>query len=372
MKTVLISHNPIPTSTIGSWKRIFSDLNEKEKRLFDYIICPIESNQNISKKHLNIKPCFLQRIKIVNKLFPNIRFYWYLKNVLHLLDKEDKLVLNIVDNVGVLLSIDKILTKRGVRDRVKIIFHQRGFDYHLNSIKKNRFYKAIDHLILQTKSSYNYQISNTHDISCKISIVGNGVNSSVFNVPSPTLKNDLKIKLGFDPDKFYFLWLSQDRKKKGLHIILDAWKTIVNKYDNVELVVIGAKQEVLGKGIRYIGRLPNNEVSNYYKALDFYLFSSLCHEGFSLSLTEALKCGTFCIASNIDPVGEILKGGNYGQLVDVPNSPESWIRGIENALHIFINNGKVNPYIKNIPEMEYDIEVWVNKISEIIKRERYN
>ena len=73
----------------------------------------------------------------------------------------------------------------------------------------------------------------------------------------------------------------------------------------------------------------------------FYLFSTLWQEGFGLSLLEALKCGDYCIASNMGAVSEVLNEGKYGKLIDCPHFVNSWVEAILESLDEYVNNYKL-------------------------------
>ena len=164
------------------------------------------------------------------------------------------------------------------------------------------------------------------------------------------------------------MWCSQDRKKKGLEIILQAWEELlkVTTY-KIELLVIGTNKVIDLKCVRVIGKVPNNELNKYLQISDFYLFSTLCQEGFGLSLLEALKCGNYCIASNMGAVSEVLNEGKYGKLIDCPHFVNSWVEAILESLDEYVNNQQVNPYLKNVPSNLYDIVLWNDGLKNIIK-----
>ncbi|WP_299522934.1 glycosyltransferase family 4 protein [Winogradskyella sp.] len=368
MKHVLISHNSIPTATIGSWKRMLTDLESLDKTIFDYIVCPLESPSMITKKHMHVNG--YRKSRVLNKLFSNYRFKNYTNALKSIISIEKQLLITIVDNVGILLAVDAFLKKTDLRNQVQIVFLQRGFDYQLSINKKALFYQSIDLLVVLTKASYKKQLSGVHALPCRVVQLYNGVSSEMF-FPIPKEQKKLLLeKYKLASNTYYFLWVSQDRKKKGLHIILNAWKTLVKKYNNIELLVIGTKAYDSIPNVRYLGKIPNDKLPEYYQLTDFYLFSTLCHEGFGLSLAEALKSGAYCLVSDIDPMPEILSEGKYGQLVGMPNSEESWVNAIEGALKKYQSNNNVNPYLKDIPSKLYDFNRWCKAIAAIYKKEK--
>jgi glycosyltransferase involved in cell wall biosynthesis len=152
--------------------------------------------------------------------------------------------------------------------------------------------------------------------------------------------------------------------KKGLSIVLKAWGKIIENRKDVELLIIGTHKEIKGKQITWFERRKNSDLAEYYQATNFYLFSSLCHEGHPLSLTEALKSGAKCLASDIDPISEVLHNGDLGYLVKNPHFIESWT----NAIHDVLNN-EVN-FNKNETDLNklYDNEKWINSFKEILNK----
>lgn len=369
VKVVLISHLGLPYKGIGSWTTRFSYIIAKKFQPIDYIICAEETLINPIN---SIKYLFADEPKYfkhkISKIIKHYQYLDYWKQLKKILSQEDKLIVKIIDNVKILQAIDFYSRKEGIRNRIKIIFFHHGYHYFLAPVELEKFYNMIDDLVLLTKSAYDYQIEQTHAISCEVTHIYSGINSKIFKRVSLDEKNFLKSKLGFKEDKIYFLWLSQDRPKKGLHIILKAWSELSRKYSNIELLVIGTRNEIKGKQIRSLGRIPNNQLAPYYQVSDFYLFSTLCHEGQSMSLPEAIKCGSVCIASNIDPIAEVMGEGRYGRMVDTPNTPKQWVDIISEEIEKYEQNNRVNPYLRHIPENIYDLDEWCENINKLVEK----
>jgi L-malate glycosyltransferase len=102
---------------------------------------------------------------------------------------------------------------------------------------------------------------------------------------------------------------------------------------------------VLGKieGVHYFGRIPNDKLPEYLQTTDCYLFPTLWHEGFGMSLIEALHCGNYCIASSIGGVPEVLQYGKLGKLIVNPHFVKEW----EQAMMEFIENQISLPVISS-------------------------
>lgn len=356
-------HFGIPSNVIGSWNLMLTDLIEK-KDLFDYIITP-KPTKVILEKNRIVKDKTDLYTKIAIKKFPYLAYkqYWFvLKKVMNNIGEEN-IVINIVDNVNLLLSIDFYLKKFKRRNQVKINYFLHGYSIECNNEKKIKIYNAIDHLVLLSEKSYLYQLEKAHTIPCQVSVLRNGVDSSRFKKINLTEKQQLRKKLNFSIDKTYFLWVSQDRPKKGLSIVLKAWEKIIEKRTNIELLIIGTEKKIDIRQVTTVGRVDNKVLHEYYQIGDYYIFSTLCHEGHPLSLTEAIKSGLTCICSNIDPISEIVHEGDLAILVDKPNFVSSWVEAIERIL----NDEKLIDLHEDELNKLYDYGDWFDNFEKLIK-----
>jgi glycosyltransferase involved in cell wall biosynthesis len=208
-----------------------------------------------------------------------------------------------------------------------------------------------------------------HSLPVKVSVLYNGVNSSLFYKLDYSSKFQLKSKLGLD-EKIVFLWIASDRPKKGLSIIIDAWKeSKLFQNEKYVLKIIGTPYAKSDSNIDILGEIQHSILPIYYQSSDYYLFSTLCHEGFPLSLTEALKCGLTCFVSDISPLREVIQNGKYAYLVSRPNMPCSWKFYFnliaEESLQL------VNIEKENLDRV-YDLDDWCNNMEIILNNEKNN
>ncbi|MCH3884987.1 glycosyltransferase family 4 protein [Tenacibaculum aquimarinum] len=211
-----------------------------------------------------------------------------------------------------------------------------------------------------TQKSYNLFKDYYAVTPCTFSVLHNGVNSNQFFI-----KYKLPIQ---SKEKLIFTWCSQDRPKKGLDFILKVWKILIKKHTNIELQIIGTNRKIDVLKTKVIGRIPNKELPKYLQNSDFYLFPTLCHEGFGLSLVEALKCGCYCIASNYGGVSEVLQDGKYGKLINNPNFIDEWVIEIDKSIEEYKSNNYQNPYIESYPKRLYDLEDWSTNMNTLINK----
>jgi len=150
-----------------------------------------------------------------------------------------------------------------------------------------------------------------------ISTIYNGVNHAVFNVPE---------EKHTDHSTKTILYVGNLKVKKGCLDLFEAVNEIDSRdSDSYELVYIGdgpcgviikEKSRVLddNKKVILLGRLPHNEIVDWYKKADLLCLPSY-NEGVPNVVLEAMACGLPVIATNVGGIPEVLPE-SCGQLVD--------------------------------------------------------
>ncbi len=92
-------------------------------------------------------------------------------------------------------------------------------------------------------------------------------------------------------------------------------------------------------------------------------------EGFGIVLIEALKCGSYCIASDNGGIPEVLNHGKYGDLVKQPNFIEAWVDVINTAFHKLKVENKRNDF-----EMteKFELKDWCKSLNSFISDAKRN
>lgn len=366
-KTVLISQFPLPYSQIGSWPKLFDYyFNENSFIEITDIVCHSLAESLLYpnvKYHIVNNDLFLKlESKITRK-----RHQSYVNKAVAILKKSaDSVIFLIIDNYGLLFEFNTYLEKSGLRKKAQIIFFIHGYSYFFDPSRLEKFYGSINKMVFLTEKSYQFDLNRTHSISSKVSILPNGVDLKKFFQLDTINKDQHKSEFSLI-GKTIFLWCANERPKKGLHVLLDAWyKSSLYKNEQFELLIIGTQKIGSQYNIRFLGRIPNHNLPQYYQISDYYLFTTLSHEGFPLSLTEAIACGLKCIVSQIDPLPDIFSKFGHVNFVATPHTIESWVNKLE-----MIADGELQwqEYNEALIKSELSLEVWCHRLNNIILSE---
>lgn len=355
-KVILVSQLPLPFSKIGSWTTLYKNYICSDFNQIDYIVCEPPSEVFNNVKYSFVKNNLITKIY---RKFTDKRYLSYTRALGKIVNNEEKYIIQIVDNFGIVKHIVTLLEKMKIQDNCHIQFFYHGYPPFLVHQKSDVFFESIDEMILLTYLSYQEHKKYYKSLPCKIEILHNGIDNKRFYKLDESNKALYKKRFNVS-DKKIFVWCSQDRPKKGLHIILEAWKKVYKKQKNIELWIIGCELKFEQEGVAYFGKIPNDELPKYYQVADCYLFSTLCHEGFGLSLTEALHCGCYCIASSMGGVPEVLQYGKLGKLIVNPHFVSEW----EVAIEEFLNKPLS---FEMVPNNLYSAESWNAGMNAIIE-----
>ena len=151
----------------------------------------------------------------------------------------------------------------------------------------------------------------------KIVVIPNGIDLTMFTGHSN------KLLLQGDPS---ILFLGYPGRMKGVDILLQAIASLKSELPDMRLHLVGWAQESsdqemvnklgIEKFVVFHGGVSHKMVPLYFRSADICVFPSR-HEGFPLTVLEAMASGTPIIASNIDIFRDVLNEGERGLLFDL-------------------------------------------------------
>ena len=344
---------------------MYNTLLKSKNHHFDYIICP-EPKVRVESVVYSFVKTTENKGKLVSRLInKNTKHQTYINALKEIIEPDCKYVIQVIDNNGLVCAIAKHLEKHFNRNDFYIQYCYHGFLPIENTLKAKRLFKVVDEIVFITAESYKAFLSAYDEITFKARVIHNGIDLKKFKTISDSEKQKLRSSHNILQESFVFIWCSHDRPKKGLHIIIDAFKELQKQSAiKIELLVIGIKREIDHPGITSIGHIPNDDIVKYYQMADVFLFPSLWQEGFGIVLAEALHCGCYTIASNRGGIKEVLEDGKYGVLIDKPNMVTEWVDAMQEAIRDCTENG--NSFKGKLPKDLYSLKNWSEQLNTAI------
>jgi glycosyltransferase involved in cell wall biosynthesis len=149
----------------------------------------------------------------------------------------------------------------------------------------------------------------------RVHVVANATDEAVFTADGPAAEGDYVLALGTLEPRKNLARLAQATRRLG-----------------VELRLVGAsgwgRVDLDGAGVRWLGRLPDDEVAALYRGALCFAYPSL-YEGFGIPVLEAMRCGAPVVTSAGSAMEEV--AGSAAELVD-PLDPEAIADGISRAI----------------------------------------
>lgn len=142
-------------------------------------------------------------------------------------------------------------------------------------------------------------------------IIANGINLEEFN---PNIKGYKK----FDDEKINILFVGRIEERKGLVYLLEAYKILQEKHDNLRLIIIGdgplkkdCERFVKCSGLKDVvfeGQIEDGAIAKYFNSSHIFCSPAIFGESFGIVLLEAMACKKpVCGFSNLG-YKELLEG----------------------------------------------------------------
>jgi phosphatidylinositol alpha-mannosyltransferase len=119
-----------------------------------------------------------------------------------------------------------------------------------------------------------------------------------------------------------------DEPRKGMDVLLDALPKVVERFANLQLLVVGHGDEDqlrsqaggLVEHIRFLGQVDDAKKASAMRSADIYCAPNTGGESFGIVLVEAMAAGAPVVAGDLDAFRRVLRDGELGRLVPVGDS----------------------------------------------------
>lgn len=269
-----------------------------------------------------------------------LRFYFFSILKLNKFINENKIT--IVSAKDPISALNPIILKILFRKQIKVIIENHGnFKKQLLEQRDSFFisnfifltefivkfvFKHVD--LLRGVNEQNSNYFKKYNSNLKIYNFPAWIDSSIFSIENEEPRKDL-------------LFVGNIIKRKGVYFLVHALSTYLSENENVQLKIIGKKEDQLyyekivdfinknnlQESIVFLDEITHIEIAKYMNSSKILLMASTS-EGLPRVLIEAGFCGLPSIASNIDGIQDpfFLKGGT---LIYELNSQNELVKNVE-------------------------------------------
>lgn len=175
----------------------------------------------------------------------------------------------------------------------------------------------------------------------------------IFNLP-PTWKILRRVPKNIADDKIILFAPARLYEEKGIHILLDALKQIIELgNEDITLIIAGDgpyRKELeklcdnldIRKYVKFVGKVSYDEIRELYSSCDIVVSPSIYNEPFGRVALEAMHSGKPVIASKIGGIPDVVQDNISGILVSPKNSKE-----LANAIRRLISNEELRKSMGN-------------------------
>lgn len=205
-------------------------------------------------------------------------------------------------------------------------------------------YKLTNYLEIRTALKANNVVAISEGI--KQELVANGIRGEkIFVVPngvdtrkfSPTAKSERIIKKYSLRNCKVLGFIGTIRKIEGLRLVVEILSEIISQIPGLKLLLVGggdeidalkqlAKKYFLEKHIVFTGRVPHEEVLEYYSVMDILLYprvnAKVNHMVTALKPLEALSLEKAVLASDVGGMQELVVKDRTGLLFECDNKKD--------------------------------------------------
>jgi L-malate glycosyltransferase len=204
-------------------------------------------------------------------------------------------------------TLPAVLIGKLFNKRIIINYHSGEAQGHLEKSKRfiKKVFRNVERVVVP--SMYLKDIFGNYGI--KVDVVHNIVETQNF----PFLKRDL-----FKPT---FIIARNLEKIYNIECAIKAFKLIQNHFKFAQLTIAGdgKEREYLKKlvvhlginNVEFVGQIEQNEISKYYREVDFMLNSSNI-DNMPMSILEAFSSGIPIISTNAGGIGYMISNWNTG------------------------------------------------------------
>lgn len=251
--------------------------------------------------------------------FPELLFSPQLAELREMLEREKFDLFHLHEPLFPSLPALVLLFSRGINVGTFHSFESGGFAYSLFKPFFKQWFEKLDGRIAVSKPACDFI---TRFFPGDYRIIPNGVDTSLFSPSAPPMSF-------FRDHKLNILFVGRMDKRKGLDLLLGAFRRVKERIPRSRLIIVGSgtrrqreRYERLAGRYRlqdvvFIrGPVPYLELPRWYNTADVFCSPAREKESFGIVLLEAMACGKPVVATSIEGYKYLVEEGKEGLLVE--------------------------------------------------------
>jgi glycosyltransferase involved in cell wall biosynthesis len=264
--------------------------------------------------------------------------------------------------------VAKVVTIHGVLDQWAVR-QSRWKKQLMDALLQKRFLNRADliHLISpDEEADLHRYLGHKHP---RALFIPNGIDTADFATPpDPT---PFRNRLGLAPGQPIVLFMSRLHVKKGLGLLLPAFRQLLARHPTARLVIAGPndgyqptveafiREHHLSEHVQLVGMLTGDDKKAALAAADAFVLPSYS-EGFSIAVLEAMAAGVACVVSDRVGFGEVIREKQAACLTDTT------VDSLQANLDRVLSDGTFRSQIahtgQTLVQQRYDIRAVANNL----------
>ena len=207
-------------------------------------------------------------------------------------------------------------------------------------------------------------------VKAPIAVVPTGVDLACFSPGDRALARRAR---DIDPDALIVLYVGRLDREKSVDRVLAAFERIAGTVARARLVLVGqgtqgdelrrmAASLNAGARVTFTGVCPHEDLPDYYRAADLFLFASET-ETQGLVLAEAAACGLPAVAIEAPGCDEVVHDGDTGVLTK--RDPAALAEAAIGLLIDPARRGAMSARARQLAEREFDVALQIDRTLEV-------
>ena len=264
--------------------------------------------------------------------------------------------------------VAKVITIHGVLDRW-VYAHNNWKKQVIDTLAQKAFLRRADLVQINNTDEREDLLRYLGYQHPNVVIIPNGVKMSDFAQLPP--KGTFRQKFNIPTDKKIVLFMSRLNIKKGLDLLLPAFRDYVRQHPGAVLALAGGddgyeaitrqfiEQNNMSHSMRMVGMLTGDDKKAALADADLFTLPSYS-EGFSMAVLEAMAAGTPALVSDRVGFGEAIRQHEAAGLVEL--TPDSIRAGLEKLLGNDALRQRVSQNATALLRANYDIDVVAKRL----------